>query len=124
MFIFGNINIYKFREDEPIDTDFNWFDICFYTTTIEYVFGEKYKTWTEKPLTPPILDEFFISIIKKLFDIYKFQLAIIDFEVSGQYYLCDLHKALNAHTNSRFFVGSENAHIIANENKSKVYMIN
>ena len=35
---------YNIREDEPIETGFNWFDICFYTGAIEKVFGAEYQT--------------------------------------------------------------------------------
>lgn len=35
---------YNVRETEPIETGFNWFDICFYTAAIEHVFGSEYQT--------------------------------------------------------------------------------
>jgi hypothetical protein len=83
---------YNIREDEPIETGFNWFDICFYTAAIEKVFGAEYQTWSENPKVPKQLTDFFTSILKALYKIYPFELAMLDFEVSGQYYFEDLMK--------------------------------
>ncbi|MBE0661137.1 MAG: hypothetical protein IH597_01615 [Bacteroidales bacterium] len=114
---------FNIREEEPIEAGFNWFDISFYTAAIEYVFGEEYKTWTEKPKCPPQIERFFDSLIKQLFKIYKFKLAIIDFEVSGQYYLDDLKKPIENIFYPKFFVGTENYDLIAEENKKSVTFI-
>jgi hypothetical protein len=48
---------------------------------------------------------------------------MIDFEISGQYYLADLNKDLNNLTNSKFFVNEENAHLISERNKRIVKII-
>lgn len=109
---------YNIKEAEPIETGFNWFDICFYTATIEKVFGSEYQTWTENPNVPKQLKQFFHRTLKQLFGIYPFQLAILDFEISGQYYLDDLKKALtNSWTPSSFFVGKVNYELVSPENK-------
>ena len=73
---------YNIREDEPIETGFNWFDICFYTAAIEKVFGSEYETWTENPKVPKQLTDFFTSVLKALYKIYPFELAMLDFEGS------------------------------------------
>jgi hypothetical protein len=115
---------YNIREDEPVETGFNWFDICFYTAAIEKVFGSEYQTWTENPNVPKELKNFFQGIIKQLFKIYPFQLAILDFEVSGQYYLDDLKKPLiNSWTPSSFFVSKEYYEHISSENRKFVTKI-
>ena len=115
---------YNIREDEPVETGFNWFDICFYTAAIEKVFGSEYQTWTENPNVPKELKNFFQGIIKQLFKIYPFQLAILDFEVSGQYYLDDLKKPLiNNWTPSSFFVSKEYYEHISSENRKFVTKI-
>ena len=112
------------RETEPIETGFNWFDICFYTAAIEKVFGEDFKTWTENPKCPKQIDDFFTTILKDLFEISKFKLAIIDFEVSGQYYLDDLSADLSDNwTNSIFYIGRDNYNIISPKNKDLVTII-
>jgi hypothetical protein len=114
---------FNIREEEPVENGYNWFDISFYTAAIEFVFGEEYKTWTENPKVPQQIDIFFNSMINELFNIHRFHLAIIDFEVSGQYYLNDLRKPLNNYTKSRFYVGKEYNNIIAEVNKEKVIFI-
>jgi hypothetical protein len=115
---------YNIREDEPVETGFNWFDICFYTAAIEKVFGAEYQTWTENPNVPKELKKFFHGIIKQLFKVYPFKLAILDFEVSGQYYFDDLRKPLvNGWTPSSFFVSKENYEHISSENRKYVTKI-
>ncbi|MGB8191803.1 MAG: hypothetical protein WCF67_07795 [Chitinophagaceae bacterium] len=114
---------YNIRETEPIETGFNWFDICFYTAAIEHVFGEEYQTWTENPKVPKELSDFFIQTIKKLYQIHPFKLAMLDFEVSGQYYLNNLQKPLNNATNTTFYLGQDNFGQIANDNKKLVTKI-
>lgn len=79
---------YNIREDNPVETGFNWFDICFYEGTINKVFGrEEHQTWSEDTIIPIELKNFLCGILKNFFKIHPFQLAIIGFEVSGQYYL-------------------------------------
>lgn len=115
---------YNIRETEPIETGFNWFDICFYTAAIEKVFGEDFKTWTVNPKCPKQIEDFFTTVLKDLFQIYKFKLAIIDFEVSGQYYLDDLSADLNGNwTNSIFYIGRENYNMVSAKNKNLVTII-
>src|SRR5690242_6921274 len=97
---------YNIREDEPVETGFNWFDIGFHTATIEKVFGCEYQTWTENPKVPKQLTDFFTMTIKNLYKISPFKLAMLDFEVSGQYYLDDFTKPLtNNWTTSTFYAG-------------------
>ncbi len=115
---------YNIREDEPVETGFNWFDICFYTAAIEKVFGSEYQTWTENPKVPIELKKFFSTILKQLYEIYPFQLAILDFEVSGQYYLDNLKTPLtNGWTPSSFFVGQDNYEHISKDNRKLVTKI-
>lgn len=114
---------YNIREDEPIETGFNWFDICFYTAAIEKVFGSEYQTWTDNPKVPEQLTEFFNSILKDLYKIFPFKLAILGFEVSGQYYLADLKNETNTWAHSAFFVGQSNYDLIAVENREYVKII-
>ena len=112
---------YNVRETEPIETGFNWFDVCFYTAAIEHVFGAEYQTWTENPKVPKELSDFFSKTMKQLYKIYPFKLAMLDFEVSGQYYLDDLRKPLsNNWQTSAFYVGQDKFKQIANENKRLV----
>lgn len=104
---------YNIREDEPVETGFNWFDICFYSGAIEKVFGAEYQTWTETPKVPNELNRFFMTTLKKLFAIYPFQLAILGFEVSGLYYLEYLKTVLTNVWAPSFFVGQDNYENIA-----------
>lgn len=105
---------YNIREDEPVETGFNWFDICFYTTAIEKVFGEEYQTWTENPKVPIEIKNFLDKMVKSLYKIYPFRLATIDFEVSGQYYLDNLKEPIT-HTwmPTNFYVGQDNFEVIS-----------
>ena len=124
----GNFDIpfmtYNVRETEPIETGFNWFDICFYTATIEHVFGSEYQTWTENPKVPIELTDFFTKTLKDLFSLFPFKLAMVEFEVSGQYYFDDLKKPMiNNWQNSYFYVGQENYDLIALENRKVVTKI-
>ncbi|KZS40089.1 hypothetical protein AWE51_25470 [Aquimarina aggregata] len=115
---------YNIRETEPIETGFNWFDICFHTAAIEHVFGSEYQTWTENLKVPKQLTDFFNSTLKDLYKLFPFELGILDFEVSGQYYLDDLKKPLtNTWTNSNFYLGRENFDLIAPENRKIVKQI-
>ncbi len=109
---------YNIREDEQIETGFNWFDICFYTTAIERVFGSEYQMWNRNPKIPKPLDVFIKKTSKDLYRLYPFQLAMLDFEVSGCYYLNDLKEnLLGDSTSSAFFVGMENYNLINEDNK-------
>ncbi|SIR50397.1 hypothetical protein [Pontibacter lucknowensis] len=114
---------FNIREEEPIETGFNWFDICFYTAAIEKVFGEQYQTWTESPKVPKPLEEFLLNTMKSLYRLHPFQLAIIDFEVSGQYYFNDLKGDFLNWTSSKFFVGKENIGLISEKNKNLVTVV-
>ena len=115
---------YNIREDEPVETGFNWFDICFYTAAIEHVFGSEYQTWTENPKVPKQLSDFFKKTLKDLYKLFTYELAILDFEVSGEYYLKDLKNPLtNNWTTSNFYVGRKNFDLIAPENRKFVTQI-
>lgn len=115
---------YNVRETEPIETGFNWFDICFYTAAIEQVFGSEYQTWKEHPKVPSQLIDFFTKTLKELYKIYPFQLALFGFEVSGMYYLEHLGKPLTDNwITSNFFVGQSNYDLVAPENRKFVKQI-
>ena len=114
---------FNIREDEPIETGFNWFDIYFYTAAIEQIFGNEYKTWTETPNPPKAFTDFFHWTMNELYKIYPFQLALIDFEVSGQYYLSDLKEKTIDLTTTKFYVGHDNIKLITEENKKLVTVI-
>jgi len=111
---------FNIREDKPVETGFNWFDIFFYTAAIEHIFGSEFQTWVENPKVPKPLTDFFKSTLKALYKIYPFQLAILGFEVSGQYYLDGLRKPIGNWTTSSFYVGQNNYHIVAMENRKFV----
>jgi hypothetical protein len=115
---------YNVRETEPIETGFNWFDVCFYTAAIEHVFGAEYQTWIENPKVPKELSDFLRKTMKELNKIYPFQLSMLDFEVSGQYYLEDLSKPLtNNWQTSAFYVRQDKFEQIADENKKLVMKV-
>jgi hypothetical protein len=106
------------RESTPVETGYNWFDICFYTSTIEYVFGSEYNTWTEKPKVPGQLTDYFVKTAKALYKIFPFELAMLAFEVSGEYYLDDLTKPLTLKgTWLECLVGKKHYNTIAPENR-------
>ncbi len=109
---------YNVREESPVETGYNWFDICFYSSAIESVFGEEYITWSENPKSPIEIDDFFKFILKKLYNIFPFKLANIDFESSGQYYLDDLKDKIELMWNQpKFYIGKENYNHISESNK-------
>ena len=96
---------YNIKETEPIRTGFNWFDVSFFTTTIEHVFGMSDVDWGSKPEPPQELDQFLTSVMEDLFRIKPFLLAFKDFEISGQYYLQNLKtEGLQNWTNTHFFI--------------------
>ena len=113
-------NTFNITEDKP---GFNWFDVSFYTATIEHIFGQHYQTWTEDPKSPPELDDFLDCLCRKLYQIYPFQLAMIDFETSGQLYFDDLKDDLRISTKHKFYVGKENYEMIFSSNKKQVIKI-
>lgn len=115
---------YNICEDEPIETGYNWFDIYFYTSAIEEIFGEEYKTWTENPKCPKQIKDFFLGTMKQLYKLFPFQLAIIDFEVSGMYYLENLKIDMTGEwLTSKFYVGQENYKLITDNNKRFVTVV-
>jgi len=115
---------YNIRETEPIETGFNWFDICFYTAAIEKVFGPEYITWTENPNCPELLYTFFMNTMKKLYELYPFELAFIDFECSGRFYLDDLKNEMEGFTTYDFFIGRQNQNLILEKYRKFVKVIN
>lgn len=115
---------YNIHENNPIETGFNWFDVSFYTSTIEKVFEIKNQNWTENPKCPELLNEFLRKIMYDLNDIYKFKLAMIDFEISGEYYLSDLTTDFKNWTNSKFFINSRETHLILEKNIKYIEIIN
>ena len=114
---------FHIREESPIETGFNWFDISIYTSSIETIFGKEYNTWTENPNPPKAIIDFFHWTMKELYKVYAFKLAFIDFEISGQYYLDDLKGKIENWTKTRFYVGQENIKLVADENKEVVTVI-
>jgi hypothetical protein len=118
----GNYSIPFFtcniREDEPVETGFNLFDICFYTTAIEKVFGPEYQTWSENPKVPHELNSFFAATLKQLYSIHPFLLAVLGFEVCGQYYMDYLSTPLTfSPALPRFFVGQDHYAAVATDNR-------
>jgi hypothetical protein len=62
--------------------------------------------------------------MKDFFKVYPFQLAMIDFEISGQYYLQNLKQDdLNNWTDTKFFIGSENLKGIKEQYKNLVTVV-
>jgi len=114
---------YNVREEEPLETGFNWFDICFYTAAIEQIFGDEYQTWTEQPKVPNELSKFMNLCASELYKIYPFELALIDFETSGQYYIDDLNKDLEAPFRLKFYIGTANRNKISESNMKFVTFI-
>lgn len=114
---------YNIRETEPVETGFNWFDICFYTTAIEHVFGPEYQTWTEVVNPPPLLHNFLVDTMKKLNALFPFELAMIDFEVSGMYYLKDLQAAGVYYPHAEMYVNRSAYGKVNDEYKSFVRTI-
>ena len=62
--------------------------------------------------------------MKNLYTIYPFQLAMIDYEISGQYYLNDLKSEFENFTYSKFYIGKEFECKIAENNKPNIIVIN
>lgn len=115
---------YNIRESSPVETGYNWFDLCIYTSAIEHIFGPEYSTWGPSQKVPNELMAFFTKTIKKLYELHTYQLAILDFEVSGQYYLEDLFKPLNhSYQSSKFFIGKDNYDKVAIENRQYVTVV-
>lgn len=115
---------YNIKEDEPIETGYNWFDICFYTSAIEKIFGDEYQTWTENPKSPEQIKNFFRETMKQLYKLFPFQLAMVDFEISGQYYMERLKTDLIGEwLPSKFYVGRENYKLVTEMNKKFVTII-
>jgi hypothetical protein len=48
---------------------------------------------------------------------------MIDFEISGQYYLSDMNTDFNNWTKSKFFINEKDYHLISERNKKTVEMI-
>ena len=111
---------FTIREANPIETGFAWFDISFYTATIEHVFQLEPQHWSDHPNAPSAVQEFLYDTMKRLFKLHPFLLAFVDFEISGQYYLHDFNGNLNNWTNTKFFTGRQHSNDIKQEYKNLV----
>ncbi len=115
--------IFNIREIDPIDRGSNWFDISFYTTTLDNVFGLSNHHWSEGDSCPEILQNFLLDTMRKLFSFHPFLLAFIDFEISGQYYLDNLKGKLENWTNTKFFIGKANYDTVKEEYRNIVSVV-
>ncbi len=115
---------YNVREEHPLETGFNWFDICFYEETLNKIFEvenvfDEGNAWFKN-----IIDIYLTTLMKDLFRVYPFQLAMIDFEIFGQYYLDNLINGnLDNWTNTRYFIGKESLPAIKAEYKNNVTIV-
>ena len=114
---------FNIREENPVETGFIWFDLCFTESAIEKVFSEKFEISEIDSENPKILIDFLKNLMKKLFEKYSFELAIIGVEVSGQYYLEDLETKLENQPNIKFFVGKDKLERIAESNKKLITIL-
>jgi len=115
---------YNLREENPIETGFNWFDISFYEETLNKVFNVENIFAKENFNYKKIVDNYLEKLLKELYQVYPFQLAMIDFEISGQYYLDNLkNDGLDNWTNTKYFIGKENLNDIKEQYKSLVTIV-
>ena len=103
---------YGIRCDKSNPLDADWFDICFYTSTIEKVFGKEYCTWSEHPNIPTEISQFFSETAKYLYQLQPFQMAISGFEVSGSCSLPELISTPFDFSNCNLYIGREQAELI------------
>ncbi len=61
---------FNIREQEPIETGSNWFDISFYTATLDHVFGLTNQHWSERDSCPTILKNFLLDTMRKFYSIH------------------------------------------------------
>ncbi|RYZ86207.1 MAG: hypothetical protein EOP04_14330 [Proteobacteria bacterium] len=96
---------YYIKEESPVESGYNWFDVSFFTEAIDFVFGATNSDWPSRPSPPEEIRVFFKELMEAFYSIHPFRLAFCDFEISGQYYLHDL-KAPNLQnwTNTHFYV--------------------
>ena len=64
--------------------------------------------------------DFLSKTIKDLYKRYNFELAIIGFEVSGQYYFENLKQLVNTWEFTEFFIGENKLDLVAIQNKEFV----
>ncbi len=115
---------YNVREENPIESGFNWFDISFYEETLNKTFKVENIFADENIQCKNIIDNYLTKLMKDLYGVYPFQLAMIDFEISGQYYLDNLKKGdLNNWTDSKYFIGKESLNDIKGEYKKLVTIV-
>ena len=123
----GNYSIpfktFNIREENPIETGYNWFDISFYAEAIEKIFGEEYTTWTEIQNSPKLLTAFFHQVMKSFFEIHNFELAMIDYEVSGQYYFSDLKSNFENYTSTKFYIAKKHIEEVAEINRKFIIVV-
>lgn len=96
--------LFNIREQEPIESGFSWLTVSFYTTAIEHVFGSTYGNWLDDVNAPPVLHQFLVDLLTRLFRLYPFQLALVGFEVSGECYLDDLKTGSVHHPQSEIYI--------------------
>jgi hypothetical protein len=112
-------------QEEPIKTQYYWFNLEFPNAAIEHLFGEKYvETWEKTLKLPRPLDDFIMECVGNLYAIHKFQMALVGFEVSGSYYLEEL-KVDTSHSQRprRFYVGKEDYVLLADSNKKFAHIV-
>lgn len=114
---------FNIREENPIKTGFIWFDLCFTESAIQKIFGEEFEITGENSKNPEVLIKFLKYIMQQLNAEFPFELAIIDVEVSGQYYLKDLETEIENPPNLKFYIGKEKSERIAEVNKRLIEII-
>lgn len=114
---------FNIREESPVETGYIWFDICFSESAIEKIFGTDYQITGENSKNPEILVSFLKDLMIKLYNENPFELAMIDVEVSGQYYLKDLEVEIENLQKLKFYIGKEKLARIAESNIKSVEII-
>ena len=95
----------------------NWFDICFYTSTVEQVLGLKRDSLKKTPSQPKVLVSFFEKTLKDLNKIFPFQLAIVGIEVGGLYDLDYFKIPVKERMHELFYTRKEEMKAIHPDNK-------
>ena len=115
---------YNVREEHPVETGFNWFDVCFFEETLNKIFDVENVFDERNANFKKIIDTYLETLMKDLFRVYPFQLAMIDFEISGQYYLDNLTNGnLNNWTNTKFFIGKQSLLSVKKEYKDVLTVV-
>ena len=101
----------------------NWFDICFYTSSVEEILGLEKDYLINESFHPLILEKFFETTLNNLSLIYTFEIALAGTEMGGMYDLEIFQKEELKSPYGLFYIDTKNTTQILESNRRYLRII-